>query len=433
MPEHAHKNEADRIELRSDEVQEIMGKTPHWLIRWGSTVILLVILVLLGLSWFVQYPDIVKGRVTIMTENPPIPLVARSSGQVEALFVKDGDSVIQGDLIGVIQSPADHRQILQLEALMDSVEYLWKDTTNPPALPTFDDLGAVQVDYSDFVQQYELYRFQTGEDLAETRILQLQSQIAFYAELNSTYASQKKTLEADLKIAADKYFSDVALMEKGVIAERDLDASEAAYYQKKFQLENADVSIISNNLEIQKLQKEIQEIELGDFESISNKTVMVQESLNQLQSTIENWKQKYLLLAPISGQVSFFNFWSENQYVEMGSEVLTIVPVGGKLTGKISMAQIGSGKVNIGQEVNIKLDGYPYEEFGIVEGQVKRISAVPKDNAYLIEVSLPGGLSTSHNNDLEFYQEMQGNAEIITEDKRLIERVFYNLQKVFER
>jgi HlyD family secretion protein len=433
MSDNPHNSEAKRIELRSDEVQEIMGKTPHWLLRWGTTVVLLVILVLLGLSWFVQYPDIVKGRVTIMTENPPIPLVARSSGQVEELFVEDGDSVAQGELIGVIQSPADYSQVLQLEALMDSVEYLWKDTARPPVLPDFNDLGSVQVNYSDFVQQYELYRFQTGEDLAETRIRQLQSQIAFYQELNQTYSSQKKTLEADLKIAADKYFSDVTLMEKGVIAQRDLDASEASYYQKKFQLESADVSIISNNLEIQKLQKEIQEIELGDFESISNKTVMVQESLNQLQSSIENWKQKFLLRAPISGKVSFFNFWSENQYVEMGSEVLTIVPLGGLLTGKISLAQVGSGKVNPGQKVNIKLDGFPYEEFGIVEGQVQGISAVPKDNAYLIEVNLVDGLQTSHGKELEFYQEMQGNAEIVTEDKRLIERIFYNLRKVFER
>lgn len=423
----------DKIEIRSDEVQEIMGKTPHWLLRWGNTIIFISIATLLGLSWFVKYPDVVPARITITTVNPPIPVVARTTGQIEVLFIAEGDIVQKDQIVGVIQNPADYNEVLALEVLMDSVEVQWKDTTNPPALPTFYSLGTIQGDYSNFVQNYELYRFQTGEDLAEVRVAQLQSQISYYKDLNTTYASQKKTLQAELQLASDKYFSDLSLLEKGVIAQRDVDDSEANYYDKKYKVDNIDVAVINNQLEIQDLQSQINEIRLGDFEAVSNKSVLVQESLNQLQSSIENWKQQHLLVAPIEGQVSFFSFWSENQFVETGSEVMTVVPQGGNLIGKLMLPQAGSGKVKPGQDVNIKLDGYPFEEFGLVHGVVDHTSLIPRDNAYLIEINLPEGLNTSSEIELEFYQEMQGNAEIITEDKRLLERIFYNLKKVFRR
>ena len=46
------KNEhIDQIELRSEEVQEILTKVPNWMIRWGNTLFLVLIGMLLLLSW----------------------------------------------------------------------------------------------------------------------------------------------------------------------------------------------------------------------------------------------------------------------------------------------------------------------------------------------------------------------------------------------
>jgi hypothetical protein len=97
------------------------------------------------------------------------------------------------------------------------------------------------------------------------------------------------------------------------------------------------------------------------------------------------------------------------------------------------MPVIGSGKVEIGQTVNLKFDNYPFDEYGMVMGEVESISELPtKDNTYIIRISLPNGLHSSYNKDLEFRQQMQGSAEIITEDLRLIERLFNQLRSVFD-
>lgn len=112
----------------------------------------------------------------------------------------------------------------------------------------------------------------------------------------------------------------------------------------------------------------------------------------------------------------------------------TIIPTkNSSYIGKIKAPIRNSGKLKIGQKVNIKLVNYPSQEFGILNGIIKSMSQISDEQGnYLIDVSLPNKLITSYQKDLEFKQEMQGTAEIITEDLRLIERFFYQIRGVFD-
>jgi len=79
--------------------------------------------------------------------------------------------------------------------------------------------------------------------------------------------------------------------------------------------------------------------------------------------------------------------------------------------------------VRTGQKVNIKLTGYPYLEYGMVRGIVKSKSLVPSGDAYTIEITLPDGLRSLYGRELEFTQNMQGIAEIMTDSLRLLEKI----------
>jgi HlyD family secretion protein len=101
-----------------------------------------------------------------------------------------------------------------------------------------------------------------------------------------------------------------------------------------------------------------------------------------------------------------------------------VVPVNqGEYVGRINLRMQRSGKVKEGQQVNIKLSSYPYLEYGMVKGVVKSKSLVPSGDAYIIEIALPHGLTTIYDKKLEFTQNMQGIAEIITEDQRLLQKI----------
>ena len=51
----------------------------------------------------------------------------------------------------------------------------------------------------------------------------------------------------------------------------------------------------------------------------------------------------------------------------------------------------------------------------------------------MAEVEFPNGLTTNYNKQIKFSQEMQGSAEIITEDIRLIERLFNPIKALFKK
>ncbi|MCK4751675.1 MAG: HlyD family efflux transporter periplasmic adaptor subunit, partial [Bacteroidales bacterium] len=164
--------------------------------------------------------------------------------------------------------------------------------------------------------------------------------------------------------------------------------------------------------------------ELKEQEEQSQNVTILEESHNNLKASVASWEQNYLLVAPVSGAVTFTRFWSENQNVKTGEKVLTIIPAeSGSIVGKISLPTEGAGKVIKGNQVNIKFDNYPHLEYGMVKGYVSNISKVSDDDFYIVEVEFPDGLRTYYNRDISFNQNMQGQAEIFTDKMRVLHRV----------
>jgi len=94
-----------------------------------------------------------------------------------------------------------------------------------------------------------------------------------------------------------------------------------------------------------------------------------------------------------------------------------------KIIGRMILSLKESHKVAEGQKVNIRLEDYPSMEYGNLKGTVKRISLIPENGNYEVEVDLPKNLMTNYNTAIRFNKEMVGSAEIITENLRLIQRL----------
>src|ERR1035437_8994780 len=141
------------IELRSDEVQEILSRPPHALVRYGISVICGVLLILFIGSFFFRYPDIVQGDVIITTENPPVWLVAKSTGKIKELLCTDKQVVNQGDLLAVIDNSAltsdvqSMNHLLSTVIISDSVFFIPKELI----IQSFE-LGEMQSNFSAFTK-----------------------------------------------------------------------------------------------------------------------------------------------------------------------------------------------------------------------------------------------------------------------------------------
>lgn len=419
-------------ELRnhSEEFEDILTQMPRWAMRWGIISTFVFVTVLLGSTWFIHYPDIIIARCTLTSLNPPAKIIARSSGRIITLYVKDTSSVQAGQPIALLETTADPVKVEDIKKRLLKVQntLISPEGATHSLFPELSSLGELQVSYSQFLLALSDYRFYSSSDFTSANVSSIEKQIEYSKAVEQKLKQQREVLKRDMEISQKKMESDKQLRTKGHISEAELSLSESQYLQKKYALDAVDANLVNNSMRVVDAQKSIQETKQQREERLHSTTIRLQEAYKNIVSAIEAWEKKYILRSPIAGKISFFRIWSENQIVNEGDEVFTIVPERTGIIGKVILPKYGSGKVKKGGKVIIKFDNYPSTEFGTVSGIIRNISLSSKDNVYTATVDLEKGLTTSYERVLEFRQDMEGNAEIITDDLRLMERLIAPLR-----
>jgi multidrug resistance efflux pump len=428
-------NEKKQIEIRSNEVQEILGGVPSRLIRYGVMSVLAVFLILILATWVIRYPDVIRSKIVVTTERPPAPIVSRASGKIDRLFVEDNQKVASGTILGIIQNPARFDDISYLKNQLNEIRQYLIDFNFPDSVKFKQDLqlGPIQDEYSLFIKKYNDYINFKEIDYFPKLNKSLEEQKRMSRIYYDRLFIQKNTLETEYNLALNQFNRDSALFRNNVISAKDFEKSKAEMLSKKNSFEGARTSLAETQMDVLLFDQKIIENQKNHIDQKSKYELEISEAFQNLNAALNDWELNYVLIAPIDGIVTFNKFWSETQNVREGDRVVTIVPENpGGLIGKVELPIRGSGKVKTGLRVNIKFDNYPYMEYGIVKGQVKNISLVPEDNFYMVEVSFPNGLVTTYNKNLELQNQITGNAEIITEELRLIQRIFNPLKALWK-
>lgn len=421
------------IELRSEEVQEIMGQIPSWIVRWGITLLFIILVVLLIGSCFFKYPDVISTQMTLTSTHPAVQIVARTSGRISKLYVSDGQTVSPAEVLALIENPAAPDDIDRLIALLPAASFS-PDSALAVFLPARElSLGEIQTDYMNFLRSlHDLENYQTLGYYPQ-KIASVNEQLLRYRQYQTNLERQKTIMESQYRIAGRQYARDSLLFARQVLAPAEHETSRSQWLESKYALENADASIANLKIQIGQLENEELDLKLEQAEKENVLSQTYNTALEQLQNALAGWELNYRLRTPVEGTVTFTKYWNANQHVLANETVFTIVPEeADTLLGIASLPVQRSGKVKTGQRVIIRFANYPDQEFGIVNGEVNSVSLVPNEDNYRVEIVLPQGLETNYHRRLPFSREMQATAEIVTEDLRLIERFFQPLKKVLK-
>lgn len=415
------KNKRPEI-LYSDPVREIMGKPPRRILRWGTTIMFLVFVLFIFFAWLIRYPDIIPAAVEITTTNPPVTLVTKITGHINSLFVKEREKVNAGQLVALMETTASMKEIELLKQTIDTIKT--PETLSSRLLPAFSELGELQGFYGTFLKNLSDLNNYMINDFYGSKIASLTDEINGIQEFISRLSIKEKLYSENQRLEAKKYSRDSSLYASKVIAESGLENSHQSLLRVSMELQQARLDHSSKTIELSEKRQQLQDYRITRIDEKEKLVSVLRESFLNLKAQINLWENTYLLISPIEGIVSFTKFWSANQSVVKDEPVVSIVPIdAGKFLGRINLKMERSGKVKTGMVVNIKLSGYPYMEYGMVRGIVKSKSLVPAEDAYVIEIELPNGLTTLYGKTLDFTQNMQGTAEIITENIRLIQKI----------
>ena len=329
----------DCMETHSAEMQEIIGRMPHWLISWGISLIFIVIAILLAGSWYFSYPDVVTATMTLTTQNPPVDVVSPAGGRLQHILVNNGKAVANGEYLGALENIAHLPHVLELKKMLLQFEEL---------IDSFEPARSInlrrQLNLGEIQNSYEIF-------------LKKQADYLEYLKLSPKDSRRKNKLQLELKL-----------------------------------------------------------------------------SFNTLREAVGRWESKFVLKSPAAGTISFARFWNNNRNVMAGDKVFIVRPEEtGEWLGQLLLPARNFVKVKIEQKVRVKLDGFPFMEFGFIWGKIRSISLLPVDSDYMLEIYFPWGLNTSMGKSLKLHHGMSGQAEIITANRRLLERVMSPLKLLLER
>lgn len=412
-------------DIHSEDLQDIISKPPSWLLKRGITFVLLTVLLIIGMSVFIRYPEVVHSAMKINTRNAPKVIVNKVNGHLIRLLIPDGQLVKQEQVIAYIESTADHGHVL---ALLNKVKEIRNAEGKNYDLeniipPNTLNLGELQGSYQSFYTAYLNYKAIHDEGIYQKRKSILNDEVSNVNAQNERIMQSYELQKKELELAEAEMGKYRLLAEKKVISSLELQQKEAMLLSKLQIIPQTENNLISNRGNLLSKNRELSELQ----NQIWEQEKMFVQARNSFISDAENWKKQYILSAPQEGKLIYGNFLQENQYLTAGQELFYINPGKEDYYGEMYIPQSTSSKVKLKQKVLIKVRSYPHQEYGYLKGRIDYISDIPLgDTVFFSKVTLE---RTDQDSLIKLKPGILADAEIITEDMSIFKRIWLNVTK----
>ncbi|SDJ04537.1 HlyD family secretion protein [Pedobacter sp. ok626] len=422
---------------RTEEVQAIIDRMPANFGLRITLFVLALVSIFFAFGWMIKYPDIVTGSISINASSAVVKLVAHTSGKLQLNDLKNLKEVKEGEYVGMIHNAANLDDVRKVERLIRGFSV--KDIKSFDKLALFPknvSLGELSIKYFAFLNAFTKTAQYYHANLYDKQAEVLNKLIKEYSKIRDITAHRIQMSGASMGLVGKFSGRDSILFSKKVLSEAENDRSQITFISAQDGYQNMLKEYSVTNSQLQQTDNQLQQNMIQKMEKENQLELELISAFTDLEDNFKMWEEKYVLKAPMDGKVQFLKFWVESEFVQSGEPIFTIVPLQNNVLGQMSLPVQGAGKVEVGQEVIIKLENYPYMEYGSIKGLVSSISLTTNvqntvngavEN-YLVNVSLPDKLKTNYGSELGFRFETKGTGDIIVHKRRLIERLFDNLR-----
>lgn len=429
----------EALSLHSDETQEVLGGIPSRIHRIGLCSLAILVATFFVGGYIFRYPDIIQAEIKISPSNIVQPLVAPNSGYIVHLYVPNGTKVYAGSIIAEIGSSTLGRDALSVEQytkvvkahLLTGNKILALDSLPPKLL----SLGRLENSHQAFLQSVKRLILFEKQNYYPLRIKAQKTLNLMNTQLVKEAVHQRVISMERLRLSELQLRRDSLLREKGLISEEAYEQARSSTLAHHGGWSSAISSETQSRRQSMEGEIGLFELEQKHKETEEGLRSAILTSADALLAEISSWREAYLLTAKTEGKLLYWGNHYEQQYVTTGEKLFTVrSATRQEALGILTLSAQGAGKVEIGQRVIIRLNNYPDTEYGLLEAKVRYLSPnADEKGLYRAEVYFPKGLKTSYGEVLSTEVELSGVAEVITQDKRLIERIFAPIYKLFHQ
>lgn len=423
------------IPTQDQQIDDLIGHAPGWLLHSGITIVALVAAILITISALIKYPDKIVAEGIMSSGNPPIAHVTKVSGIIEKIFVENGEEVEEGRPLIYMKNNVNTTDLESLKAFIKR----YKQTTKIPHFINYNcpknlQLGNLQNSYSQLQLQYAQFEQTLKQSGVFQQLKTIKNEIERTTELRAILLKEKAYSKDELELIERDFQRNTTLNKEGVISDVDKEKVEGEWIRYQKQYTNLDNGIVQNKIKEEQLILQSQQL----IEARAIKVESHQHTINQIIASIETeiikWERDHYLYAEINGQVQLQPNIAAEKHVDVNTEVLSVIPQS-LIENKSINAYLdhqGIGKISKGDKCIVKVNAYPHKKYGTITSEVSDISKIPvaiKEHeasvkyGYLITSNIPDTLITTYGIEIPFRPESKVSTEIITEDKTILEKI----------
>jgi hypothetical protein len=124
------------INLTNNEVKDILGTPPKWILRWGNLLLLLIMIIMITGSLFIRHPEMIAGTIEIMPVKKEIKVLVPLNVTIDTVLIKDSARITRGDSLlkyriadKVYTVIAPQTGIVTVEQLLSKGQVIDQDST----------------------------------------------------------------------------------------------------------------------------------------------------------------------------------------------------------------------------------------------------------------------------------------------------------------
>jgi multidrug efflux pump subunit AcrA (membrane-fusion protein) len=457
-------------EQLSYELGKAVQELPPLYTRLLAGTISFIILGTISWAHFSEIDEVATATGELIASTQVRPVTALGNGSILAVKVKEGDRVTK-DQILIQRDPnfqqTDVNRLAKSSKLIeDDLQRLQAERSGGKTAGTIlqdELLNSRLLDYKakQAAAAAEAKRQQSILNQAKVRLSRLQENLA-NAKVSFTNVqknlenvkSLRSMLDNNLSIAQQREENLRTLVEPGALTRVD-------YLDAKERLNRANADIIRNSDEITKNQNNLteakdkiaslekdaaaqfQEINQAEqaYQTARNQNIRLtserqseiltqinkrKEELTTVAGQLEQARQQKdgeTIKAPVAGTI--YKIKATKGPVQSGEELLSILPEGEEMLLEVKVLNRDIGFINQGMKAKVKIATFPFQEFGVVEGEVLQISpnaVIDKDLGLVFptRIKLSKHSLNVRGQEVEFNPGMAANAEIVTRQKSVL-------------
>ena len=457
-------------EKLSYELGKAVQELPPLYTRLLAGTISVVIFGAISWAHFSEIDEVATATGELIASTQVRPVTALGNGSILAVKVKEGDRVTKDQILiqrdPNFQQTDVNRLAKSSQLIEDDLQRLQAERSGEKTAGTIiqdELLNSRLLDYKakQAAAESEAKRQQSIMNQAQVRLSRLQENLA---NAKITFSNVQKNLEntkslrsmldSNLQIAQQREENLRTLFQPGALPRVDyLEAQERLNRAKTEMIRSADeITKIQNNLteakdKITSLEKDIaaqfQEINQAEqaYQTARNQNIRLtserqseiltqinkrQEELTNVAGQLEQARKQKdgeTIKAPFAGTI--YKIKATKGPVQSGEELLSILPAGEEMLLEVKVLNRDIGFINQGMKAKVKIATFPFQEFGVVEGQVLQISpnaTIDKELGLVFptRIKLSKHSLNVRGKEVEFNPGMVANAEIVTRKKSVL-------------